>query len=69
MRLGKVYLSETYVVDLDDEEMIEHAREAIYEDVRYAVLHEEISSWIDIKEDTSLNEKDIPSFLIEEEES
>ena len=34
MRLARVEFSIGYVVDLDNEDMIDHAKEAVFEDVR-----------------------------------
>lgn len=44
MRLGRVEFRISYVVDLDDEEMIEHARQAVFEDINSAAKYDEITA-------------------------
>lgn len=69
MRLGKVVIDIGYVVNLDNEEMVEEAKDCLYEDVMNAVKFNEVSSWIKIqKNDGTLKKEDIPSFLSGEEE-
>ena len=65
MKLGKVYIGHGYVVDLDNKEMVEHARDALYEDMISAYNNRELALMIkeDISEDAS--ESDIPDFLTE----
>jgi len=63
MRLGKVYISAHYVVDLDDESMVDDAKISFYEDLMNAIKHDEIQHWIDVKEDSSLSAENIPEFL------
>lgn len=65
-RLGKVYLNIEYVVDLDNESMVDHAKDAVYEDFMSAYKFDEIHHWIKVKEDKRLKEDDIPEFLLEE---
>jgi len=69
MKLGKVFFKIEYVIDLENSEMYEDAKEAIYEDIQEAIKNNELNSYIDFKEDSNLNEKDIHSFLIENDES
>jgi hypothetical protein len=67
MRLGRVVIP-GYVVDLDDENMIYYAKEAMLEDLYSAIKYNELPSWITLEiEPPTLNEGDIPEFLKEEE--
>jgi hypothetical protein len=69
MRLGVVKFSAEYVVDLDNSEMVEHARDAVFEDVTNAIKHGEVASWIKEVEDQNADEGDIPEFLLEDIEN
>ena len=62
-KLGRVYFNLSYVVDMDDQEMVEQAKEAIYEDIMSALKYNEIDSYIDLKLDKKAKVKDIPEFL------
>lgn len=66
MRLGRIEFNIGYVVDLDNDDMVQHAKDAIYEDVINA-SQDGIS--FDFKKDEmdGLTENDIPDFLLEEE--
>jgi len=68
MRLGKVYISTKYVVDLDDKSMVDEAKTCMFEDITNAVKYDELINWIKVKEDNSLSEADIPEFLKDEGE-
>jgi hypothetical protein len=64
MRLGKITFDLEYVVDLDNEDMVEYAKTCIYEDVMSAMKYNEIQNYIKVgDEDKSLTEDDIPAFL------
>lgn len=65
-RLGKVKFHLEYVVDLDNEDMVEHARQALYDDLFTIFKHDEEWYCIEVVEDTSLTEDMIPEFLIED---
>lgn len=66
MRLGKVIVGHGYVVDLDNQDMVDHAREALYEDIMSMVKYDEVSHCISIiKNSKGLSENDIPEFLME----
>ena len=71
MRLGKVIVEHSYVVDLDNEEMVEQAEACLYEDLLQAFKSNEIEHWIGKKEADRFNpaysEDDIPSFLTEDD--
>lgn len=66
MKLGKVQLSLSYVVDLDNQEMVDYAKQCLHDDLQNMVKYDEISSWIAECEDERLRESDIPDFLIED---
>ena len=69
MRLGKIYLSTHYVVDLDDKRMIDEAKICLLEDLMNATKYNELPSWLKIgPEDSDLSEADIPEFLKGREE-
>jgi hypothetical protein len=76
MRVGRVEYSLGYVVDLDNKDMVNRAKEAILEDMRNVLSAansgEEIIAGIDIIKEGDFSEADIPSWLsedYEEEES
>jgi len=64
-RLGRMFLDLGYVVDLDDEEMVENAKDCISEDVMSAVKYNEVTSLIHIVESPDADEGDIPEFLLD----
>ena len=65
MRLGRVVVDIGYIVDMDDSDMIEEAKSALYDDVHNAIKYNELDCWISIIEDNEANESDIPDFLLE----
>ena len=69
MKLGKVKIKMEYVVNLDNENMIKEAKNALYEDLMNAYKYDEIYNHIEVTEqDESLKECDIPEFLLEKDE-
>lgn len=64
-RYGRVTFSVSYVVDLDDAEMIDDAKDAIAEDVSSAVRYGEAYAACDVTPDDTATEADIEEFLIE----
>jgi DNA-directed RNA polymerase subunit RPC12/RpoP len=68
MRMGKVYISTEYVVDLDDESMVAEAKIAMIEDLESSIKFDELSAWVKVKEDSNLSKSDIPEFLKDEDE-
>ncbi len=64
-RYGRVSFSISYVVDLDDAEMIDEAREMLAEDVQDAIRYRDSWAAIDVEPDASAAEADIADFLIE----
>lgn len=63
MRLGKVIFYNYYVVDLDNEDMVEDAKVLLCEDIYDGVKYDELGSYIEIVEDASLSEQDIHVIL------
>lgn len=65
-KLGRVYFRASYVVDLDDQDMVDEAKECVFEDVCNAVKFDEIADSIVVGEpDPKLTEAEIPEFLLE----
>lgn len=67
-KLKKVTLDIYYVVRADDEEMIRHAKDCLYEDIMSAVKHDELFGLIRVVDAPEAAETDIPEFLLEEED-
>jgi len=65
MRLGRVEFNIGYVVDLDNEDMVEHAKQSVMDDIDSAQRHGCI---IGIEKEGDYSENDIPEFLLETEE-
>ena len=65
--ISKVVINhDGYVVNLDDEEMISHARDALIDDISCAVKFNELNGWTKISEDSEgLSQEDISEFLTE----
>lgn len=63
MKLGKVGITSYYVVDLENESMVEDAKGCIFEDIMNAVKYDELATHIDMIKDKTLSEEDIPEFL------
>jgi len=68
MRLGKVQIGHSYVVDLDDKDMVDHAKDALYEDLMNAVKYDELPSNIEAVNAPDASEGDIPDFLTERDD-
>ena len=68
-RIGYVELTVRYAVDLDDKDMVQEAKDCIYDDVTNMVKYDETGSWISVgRRDPKLTRADIPDFLLEEAE-
>ena len=67
MKLGRISLDLNYIVDMDNEEMVRHATEALYEDLMQGVKYGDLANWILISEDKDAKEDMIPEFLLEEQ--
>lgn len=66
MRLGRVGISLNYVVDLDNPEMVQEAKDCLYEDLMNAYKYNELGANIDVVVDKTATKSDIPDFLLEE---
>jgi hypothetical protein len=51
MKMGRVCLDLNYIVDMDNQEMVERAYECLYEDLMQGVKYGNIGNWIDVIED------------------
>jgi len=67
MKLGRICVDLNYIVDIDNDEMVRHATEALYEDLMQGVKYGNITNWIDVIEDKNAKEDMIPEFLLEKE--
>jgi hypothetical protein len=57
-----------YVVDINDPDMIEEAKNCFYEDIMASIKREELGDCLDLMEaDPSLTEDDVPDFLLDNE--
>jgi hypothetical protein len=61
--LGKVVISMGYVVDLDNQTMVEEAKVCLLEDINDAFKYNELQDHIEIIKDSKAKESDIPEFL------
>lgn len=66
--MGKVQINAFYVVDLDNPDMVEEAKIALYDDIMNAVKYDELAYWIESIEDKTMVEDDICEFLLGEED-
>ena len=66
MKLGRISLDLNYIVDMDNDDMVAHATEALYEDLMQGVKYGDLTNWIRISEDKNAKEDMIPEFLLEE---
>jgi hypothetical protein len=67
MKLGRICVDLNYIVDMDNEEMVRHATEALYEDLMQGIKYGDLANWIRISEDKNAKEDMIPEFLLEKE--
>lgn len=65
-RLGRVQLNLSYIVDLNDQEMLRTAKECLCQDITSMLKYNELWESIVVKEDPLAKESDISSFLISE---
>lgn len=69
MRLGRVEFRVSYVVDLDNPDMVAHAQDAIFDDVWMMGKDRDIDRHINVRPaDATDVAEDIPTFLLDEEE-
>ena len=67
-RMGLVRFELSYAVDLNDEAMVDHAKECLYEDIMSMVKHDETFNGIRVEENTDIDYDDIPEFLLGEKD-
>lgn len=71
-RIGTITLGVKYTVDLNDKEMVEHAKECFYDDLYEAIVktsdREAFESMLVTKRDQKLKWKDVDQFLREDAE-
>ena len=65
-RIGKVCINIEYVVEMDNEEMVERAKRCLVEDLMNIAKYDEYEANIDVVEDKKAKESDIPEFLQED---
>ena len=68
MNLKRVTFNISYVVDGDNQDMVDDAMTAVYDDVHNAVKFDEVASYIEVVDAPGANEEDIPEFLIMDKE-
>lgn len=64
-RMGRVSMCLEYFVDLNDESMVEHAKQCLYEDIMSMVKYDELYNVIGVEETPEASVQDIPAFLTE----
>lgn len=65
-KLKKVTLDLYYMVYADDENMIRHAKDCLYEDIMSAYTLDTLYDSIRVVDAPEAKEEDIPEFLLEE---
>lgn len=65
-RVGLVRFELSYAVDLNDNEMVDHAKECLYEDIMSMVKHDEKFNGIRVEENSDIEYDEIPEFLLGE---
>ena len=66
-RLGRVVVDLGYVVDIENPEMVEHAKRCLYDDIMTADNNQNLNDFIEIHEDKKAKISEIPEFLLEDE--
>lgn len=67
-KLKKVTLDLYYVVRAGDDDMIQHAKDCLYEDIMSAYKNDSLYDCIRVVDAPEAAETDIPEFLLEQEE-
>ncbi len=65
MKIGKVHISLSYTVDLDNPDMVDEAKDCLYEDIMNSVKYDELYNRIVTEETPNASSNDIPDFLKE----
>ena len=63
-RLGRVTFNINYVVDLDNTDMVDEAKQCVFEDVMNAVKYDEVVNHIKVEYDPTAKHEDISEFLL-----
>jgi len=66
---GRVTFNVSYVVDLDNKDMIGDAKQCVFEDVMNAVKYDEVAALIKVAADPAAAQEDIPEFLLDYEQA
>lgn len=66
--MGRVIIDLGYVVDLDNQEMVERAKRNFYDDMMTLEQNEELHAAIEVIEDPKAKRSEIPEFLLENED-
>jgi hypothetical protein len=64
-KIGRVYFCLEYFVDLNDNDMVEHAKDSLFEDIHSLVKYQEVYECIGVQESPEHNYDDIADFLKE----
>jgi imidazoleglycerol phosphate synthase glutamine amidotransferase subunit HisH len=64
-KIGRVYFCHEYFVDLNDADMVQEAKECLYEDIMSMVKNQEVYDSIGTGEAPEATYNDIPEFLKE----
>ena len=67
-KLKKVTLDLYYVVRAGDDDMIQHAKDSLYEDIMSAYKSDTLYDCIRVVDAPDASEENIPEFLLEEQE-
>ncbi len=66
MRLGRVFIKIGYVVDLDNEDMVDHAKDRITQNLGEGLDYPNFDALFGIEEDAQYVWEDIPEFIRED---
>lgn len=64
-KIGRVYFCHEYFVDLNDADMVQEAKDCLYEDIMSIVKNQEVYDCIGTGEAPEATYNDIPEFLKE----
>jgi len=65
-KIGRVYFCLEYFVDLNDKDMVENAKESLWEDINSLVKNNEVYHCIGVQESPENTYDDIADFLKED---
>ena len=66
MKVGRLSLSASYIVNLDNEKMVTKAKHFLFEDLKnMSNSYDEFLGWVVTEKDTPFSKADIPDFLLE----